>query len=74
MSSLLERAIAKVKLLPETEQDAIASIVLQEIESEERWKNLFDDPRSDAVLSRLADQAIDRAGEGKIIKMDINNL
>jgi hypothetical protein len=59
MSSLLERAIAKVKLLPETEQDAIASIVLQEIESEERWKNLFDDPRSDAVLSRLADQAIE---------------
>jgi hypothetical protein len=74
MSSLLERAIAKVKLLPETEQDAIASIVLQEIESEERWKNLFDDPRSDEVLSRLADQAIDRAREGKIIRMDINNL
>jgi hypothetical protein len=32
MTDLLERAIARLQTLPESEQDAIASIILEEIE------------------------------------------
>ena len=46
MSQLMEQAILKVRELPEPEQEAIASIILQEIESESRWDELFARPKS----------------------------
>lgn len=36
MSQLMERAIREARQLPEADQEAIASIILQEIESERR--------------------------------------
>jgi len=55
MTKLLETAIAKVRGLSEAEQDAIAQIVLDEIESERRWDELF--AKSPEKLKKLADQA-----------------
>jgi hypothetical protein len=55
MTKLLETAIAKVRDLPEAEQNAIAQIVLDEIESERRWDELF--ARSPDKLRKLADEA-----------------
>lgn len=37
MTGLLERAFAKAATLPEAEQDALAALILAEIESEQRW-------------------------------------
>jgi len=37
MTRLLEQAISEVKQLPETEQEAIARLVLDENESDRRW-------------------------------------
>ena len=37
MTKRLEQAIAKVEILSDTEQDAIAEIVLAEIEAERKW-------------------------------------
>ncbi|MGL5135984.1 MAG: hypothetical protein ACRC78_25920 [Planktothrix sp.] len=34
MTELLERAIAQLKILSPTEQDAIATLILQELEAE----------------------------------------
>src|SRR5688500_11267205 len=53
MTKLLEDAISKVRQLSEAEQDAIARIVLDEIESERRWDEMF--ARSPEKLSVLAD-------------------
>jgi len=39
MSELMEQSIQKVKQLPEQDQESIASIILQEIESEHRWES-----------------------------------
>ena len=55
MTRLLEQAMKQVGELSEAEQDAIAQIVLEEIESERRWDELF--ARSTDKLAKLADQA-----------------
>ncbi len=41
MSQLLEQAFLKARKLSVSAQEAIASIILQEIESESRWEALF---------------------------------
>ena len=55
MTRLLEQAIDLVRGLPEGEQDAIAQLMLEEIESENRWDALFN--RSAEKLKELADRA-----------------
>ncbi len=54
MTKLLQSAIKEVRKLPETEQDAIASIILDELADEKRWAETFD--RSQDQLARLADK------------------
>lgn len=65
MTDLLERAFAKAATLPEVEQDALAALILAEIESEQRWQQTFAD--SQDVLTQLADEALaeHRAGKTK---------
>ena len=55
MTKLLEQAVARARELSEAEQDAIARIVLDEIESERRWDELF--AKSPEKLRKLADQS-----------------
>ena len=52
MTPNLEQAIQKVQELPAAEQDAIASIILDELADEKRWEESF--ARSQDQLSRLA--------------------
>ncbi|MBW8874199.1 MAG: hypothetical protein JF614_04495 [Acidobacteria bacterium] len=54
MTKLLQRAISEIQKLPETEQDVMASIILDEIADEERWAETF--ARSQDKLSRMADK------------------
>ena len=63
MTELLEQAIARVKQLPETEQDAIAALILEELEDEARWDRAF--AKSHDTLAKLAAAALaeDQAGE-----------
>ena len=74
MSTLMDQAIAKAKQLPEEDQDAIASIILREIESERRWDELFANPKSADLLSRLADEALAEVRAGRARKLDVNEL
>jgi hypothetical protein len=55
MTKLLKKAFDRVATLPEDEQDAIASMVLGEIEDEARWRASFAESR--VALARLAGQA-----------------
>jgi predicted amidophosphoribosyltransferase len=65
MTKLLEQAIAKVMQLPETEQDAIAAFILEELEDEARWDRAFS--QSQDMLAKLAAEALaeDQAGKTK---------
>ncbi len=70
MSQLMDQAIARARQLPDAAQDAIASIILMEIESDGRWEDLFARPESPGVLSRLADEALAEARSGRARKLD----
>jgi hypothetical protein len=74
MSELIEQAIQKVRQLSEPDQEAIASIILQEIESERRWDELFATPNSAEMLSQMADEALVEARAGRARKLDPNEL
>ena len=57
-----------VNALPPEEQDAVASLILEEIESEKRWDELFAD--SQERLARLAEEAIAEYKAGKTKPLD----
>jgi hypothetical protein len=74
MTQLMEEAIAKASRLTEDEQDALALIILREIESEERWDELFAQPKSVDLLSRLADEAMSEVQSGRVRKLELDDL
>jgi hypothetical protein len=56
MTQLLEQALREVAKLSAPEQDALATILLEELISEQRWSKSFED--SEDVLAKLADDAL----------------
>ncbi len=56
MTDLLEKALTEIRKLPDTEQDALAAMLLQELESERRWTDAF--AASQDALERLAQEAL----------------
>jgi hypothetical protein len=66
MNALLDKAISAVQTLPEAEQEEIAREILERIDANARWDALFADPRSEALLNRLADEACDEIRRGDI--------
>ncbi len=61
-------AIDRVSALPNDEQDAIASIILEEIEDEARWRAAF--AKSQEALARLADEARAEITAGDVLPYD----
>ena len=80
MSELLNPAMAVIQTLPESEQDAfaqrclrqIASLILAEVEDEERWEDLFS--RSEDVLAKLATSAMAEYHAGETQELDPETL
>ncbi len=68
MTVLLEKAMNQVKRLTPEEQDVMAALILEEIESETRWDELF--AGSQGQLARLAEQAITEYKAGKTEPLD----
>ncbi|WP_076790069.1 hypothetical protein [Chlorobium sp. KB01] len=55
MTKLLEQAVNKVKTLSDNEQNAIAALILEEIEDDFRWDKSF--ASSQDTLAKLAEEA-----------------
>ncbi|MBP0018366.1 MAG: hypothetical protein J7647_12560 [Cyanobacteria bacterium SBLK] len=72
MTDLLERAIARVKTLPDRQQDAIATMILEELEDEGRWDETF--ARSPDTLAKLAAVAMTEYRAGKTKELDPETL
>ena len=72
MTELLERAIARLQTLPASEQDAIAAMILEEIEDDRRWDESFS--RSPNVLAKLAVSAMAEYRAGKTQELDPETL
>ena len=72
MTELLEQAIARLKTLPPSEQDAIAAMILEELEDEMRWDKAF--KRSQDALASLAAEAMAEYRAGKTQELDPETL
>jgi len=72
MTRLLEKAIETVRELTAAEQDAIATLILDEIADEQQWDETF--ARSQATLENLADKARADVRAGRIRKVGIDEL
>lgn len=70
MTQLLERAFAAASKLPEPEQDAFASLLLAELDAEQRWSAAF--AATQDPLSELADEALREFGAGQTHPMDLD--
>ena len=56
MTTTLQEAFDKAAALPPERQEALAAIVLEEIEADDRWQRSF--ARSQDALSKLAAEAL----------------
>lgn len=72
MTELLEQAITEIKKLSADEQDAIAALILEEIEDETRWDEAF--KKSQDALTRLAAEALAEDQAGKTRELDPDKL
>jgi hypothetical protein len=72
MTQLLQTAYAKIAQLPEADQDAMAALILAELESEERWQQAFEG--SQDMLAKLAAEALAEHHAGKTEPLDPDSL
>ena len=72
MTELLERAIAKLKTLSASEQDAIASMILEELQDDLIWDRAF--ASSPDALAKLAATAMAEYRAGKTQELDPETL
>jgi hypothetical protein len=68
MTQVLETALAEVAKLPPAEQDALATLLLDEIKTEQQWSSTFS--RSQQTLKTLADEALAEFRAGKTKPLD----
>jgi hypothetical protein len=72
MTEMLNRALAEVRKLSVPEQDAIASLILDELADEHRWQESF--AQSQVQLAQLAAQARAEIRAGKVRDVGIDQL
>jgi len=69
---MLQKAVERALALPEKEQDALAAILVQEMESETRWEKALAD--SQDALAELAREATDEFKSGIVRPFDTDSL
>jgi hypothetical protein len=72
MTELLEKVISRLKTLPNSDQDAVATIILNELDEERRWDESF--ARSPDLLANLASEAMAEYRVGKTQALDPETL
>ncbi len=72
MTKLLQQAWAAVDKLPDTEQNASARWILQEVIAERRWEHLLAD--SETSLNKLAEESLEEYGKGRTQPLRLNCL
>ena len=72
MNTRLEEAFAQAAQLPPDEQEALASLRLDEIASERLWDQAF--AQSQNQIAKLADEALTEFQEGRTVLLDEEQL
>ena len=68
----LQRVFDEASKLPEREQEFIAAVVMEQIESERRWDELF--AKSQDMLDKLDDEAQRHIDAGRLTPIDAENM
>jgi hypothetical protein len=68
MTQALSAAVASAAKLPEEEQNVLAAILLEDMESEERWSVLF--AGSQNLLEQMASEATQDFQAGRVQPID----
>ncbi|MDK9719834.1 MAG: hypothetical protein OEL53_01475 [Rhodospirillales bacterium] len=71
MNKMLEKAIAELAKLPETEQEAYAARLLDELEIERSWDERF--ARTQDLLGDMTARARAEAAQGGLYPFDPSN-
>jgi hypothetical protein len=72
MTDILQQAFEKASRLPPHEQNAVGAWLLAELDSEQRWDELFS--RSPELLAKLAAEAIAEDDAGLTLPLDPDAL
>jgi hypothetical protein len=72
MTDLLKQAFELASSLPPREQDFLASLVMDEMKSEARWQELFD--QSGDILDLMAEEALKEHRDGKTLPLDPESI
>ncbi len=72
MTQLLQQAWSEIQKLPEPDQDAIAAIILDELEDERRWDEAF--ANSQEKLAILAERVRGDIRAGHVRDVGIDEL
>jgi hypothetical protein len=72
MTNLLQQVITELEKLPVGDQDAIATLILEEIADEKRWQNSF--AASQDQLANLAKKVREDIRQGKVRPIGIDEL
>ncbi len=74
MTHLLRKATKIATELSESEQDRIARFLLEEMQSERRWDELFASPKSEVFLEGMTDDAIAEHQAGRTRPLNVEDL
>ena len=72
MTELLRKAFEEASKLPSQEQDALASVLLEEIEGEQEWEGSLSETQDE--LASLADAALAEHRAGNTETLDPEKL
>ena len=67
MTKLLDSAFKEASTLPKTEQDIFARFIIDEIKSEKKWEDSFEQTQD--LLSDLADDALTDYKDNKTVEL-----
>jgi hypothetical protein len=73
MTEQLTAVFAEASQLPPEQQDALAAIILNEIDADRQWEELFARLESHEFLGRLADEALAEHHAGRTRRLDVND-
>ncbi len=72
MTRLLEQAFQKASALSESEQDALAALILADLEDDRRWSEAFSN--SQDLLAQLAAEARAEYRSGRTVPLDPEHM
>ena len=72
MTELLKKAFDEASKLPSEQQDAIAALLLEELESDRNWDRTFENSQDD--LAKLSNEALAEDARGETENLDPSKL